>query len=329
MAILFAAGEQEAFSAGTIAGTDTGVPADSNFQTNSLRLQGGQTLTHNLSSAQTELWIHFRYAFETDTTLADDEILTIEDSATGDIFARLGSINSDLRMQYFNGATFTTISTSGNLAANTTYTIDIRILLSDTVGVIEWFIDGVSQGIFNGDTIQTATATTIDRLVWRTYLHTGGSTQEVNYSEWIVTNSEATTGWRVATLLPTADGNDTAWTGTFADIDDVGTNDDANFITTDTNNNVQNHVMSDLRATAQNFDIMAVIVNHRSRRGATGIQQVQAHVRVNVTNYFGATINPGTAFVPLQEIWANSPDTASAWTVSEVNALQAGVRGIT
>jgi len=329
MAILFAAGEQEAFTAGTIAGTDTGNPTDANFQTNSLRLQAGQTLTHNLASSQTELWIHCRYAFETDTAVGDDAIITIEDSGTGDVFAQLDSLDSDLRMQYFSGAGFTTISTSGGLSNDTNYTIDIHILLHDTTGLIEWFLDGVLQGTFVGDTIQTATATTIDQVIWRTYVHSGGSTQEVNYTEFLITNSEATTGWRVATLRPTADGNDTSWTGDFNDIDDVGTNDDANFITTDTTTNVENFVMGDLSATAQNFDIMAVIVNHRTRRGATGIQQVEAHVRVNGTNYFGTTIDPGTAFVPLQEIWNNSPDTASAWTASEVNAIQAGVRGIT
>lgn len=67
-----------------------------------------------------------------------------------------------------------------------------------------------------------------------------------------------------------------------------------------------------------------VYFNFRSNTAAYTAKG-KAAVRVAGTNYFGTEQNPSTSWTTYSEEWTVSPATSSAWTIAEVNALEAGV----
>jgi hypothetical protein len=206
--------------------------------------------------------------------------------------------------------------------------ISIHCVLHASTGTFDVWIGEQLIMSFSGDTVGNSGSTTIDTL----HLDApGGSSSSTSVRVWASEIIVATTDprtLRVVSLPPTADGNDTAWTGTFADIDEIEIS-DSDIIDSDTADQVENFVTTNMPAALADYDPRELRVVARAQRGASGPQNMQCHVRSNVTNYFSGTKSLNLSFDPIIHPFTVDPDTTNPWTNAGIDACQIGVKSIT
>lgn len=339
MSILFAASELDAFglsSTTNITGVTTSGEFDSEFARGAMKVDNSGLATINFTG-QTEGWLRLT-AFVTTPNGATGAIFELQDSSGVQTLVQLDSDGAGgMNLEYWNGATLAEISPafimgganssagSGSQAGlnwgpqNSLVVINVHWNIADAGGLYEIYLGDILVASFTGDTLHGG-FTQIDRLVLGNGLAAG---RPWTYSEIIVAD-EDTRDMRVATNHATADGNDTAWTNGFANIDEVALN-DVDLVSSGTAAQVQNYVSQNL-PTNDMDQVPAVIVCARAQDDTVSPDKVDMHVRVNATNYFGATQTLTASFDGYFEAWNTSPDTASAWTRAEVDALEFGQR---
>jgi hypothetical protein len=72
--------------------------------------------------------------------------------------------------------------------------------------------------------------------------------------------------------------------------------------------------------------VLAVQTNLYAAKSDAGTRTVCAVVRTGGTDYDGANVSPGTTFGYFPEVRPVNPATSAAWTIAEVNALEAGMK---
>jgi hypothetical protein len=281
-------------------------------------------------SPVSELWVNWRHTFAdlTNTTVISlISFFNTSFSTTQALFRLLknGAAQTDgiVRGQYWDGSAWVNIG--GGPFTNSVNTEEtLHIKMDEASGIFRRYRNTVLDGELLGDTIRTA-AITIDRIEFASSSGTGAQT----FSEIIIATTDIR-GRRLQRLEPTADGANTAWTGTFADVDETGVG-DSDYISSNTANQVETFVVADIAVSlAAAHAVEGVVISVRARKGEAGPQNLQAVLRTNSTDFVSSnypTLN--TVFQGgLQKIWETNPDTAAAWTQSEVNAIEVGVKSI-
>ena len=140
-------------------------------------------------------------------------------------------------------------------------------------------------------------------------------------SEVIVTDNVPTLGWRLATLLPDAQGTYNAWDGAIANLTTFG---DGQSISTDTNNLKESWTLSPYLGPVTDSGVYAVvnkIIANISNAGPSQITPFIRHAGVDVE---------GTPFVPVpggySEILYTNPQTGLPWDTADFAALEIGVK---
>lgn len=146
-----------------------------------------------------------------------------------------------------------------------------------------------------------------------------------HYSQVIVA-TEPTLGWKLKTLAPTADGDLTEFTGTYADVDEVTlSNDDR--LTTDVS------AQSSFTAASWNvpagFDIAAIAVSSFASSDLTE-SKLSNFLRLNGQNFPSMAVDLTPGWLVYSDVWEQNPETVAAWRPTDINgtALQFGV-GVT
>lgn len=194
---------------------------------------------------------------------------------------------------------------------------------------LTWYLDALPVSTV------TVTVAYINGKKAKTFCWGGTGHDNSSYFIWqseMLVTSEDCRGWRVATLGPNSLGTKDEWNGNYADIDEAGVYDDADYIFTDTVNKVELFGVSNLSVSAQNMDVVAVTLSTRARRGLTGPQNIKGVIRTNGTEVETAA-NLGAVppiFNPLrQAIWENNPVTGVPFTVAEVQNVELGYKSLT
>lgn len=336
MAVLFAASEAESFTVvnpTNLTASTSGTDIDTNFARAGMKLKGNATLRHDLASPVTELWCHFRFRLEAAGSSSDDNLVEFIDTGTGQTVVQIDGDNGTFNLEYWNGSSFTSITPSFVIDTSQ-HEIDFHAKIADVGGVFEWFLDGVLVARFSGDTLLSG-FTQIDRIeIKNPNAVNNSSVEECIVSEVIITDSGTgdTRNMRLATHDPTGNGTNTAWTNAVTEVDEAGVNDDTDFITSGTATQKETYAARDLTATADNFQIVAVVLGVRGRNdGGGGPQNIAPVIRSGGTDFVGSNLSGiTTAFAPLsQHILAADPNTTAAWTPSAVNAMEIGVQSAT
>lgn len=276
----------------------------------------------------TELWLHFEMGIELTNSGWDSPFVRLVDSVSGNTVLQIDGDNGNMNMEYWNGASFTSMTPAFNLPNTTVRTVDIHCKIHDTLGRFALYFDNVLFLEFTGDTNLFASAQ-VDGIELAGGHNSSTATHEINYSEIIVAD-EPTLGWRCATIVPDADGTTSAqWTGSFADIDEI-TNSDSDLLTSGSANDLETMRTTNLSTPAAALSyFIALVTVARAQRGASGPTQFQFALNSNVTDYFSASIALASGvFSEHSEIWATDPDTAAAWTAANIDAVELGVKSI-
>ncbi len=132
---------------------------------------------------------------------------------------------------------------------------------------------------------------------------------------------------RAVALFPTGAGASTDFTpsagSNWQNVDEASQDGDTTYNTATTPGDHDTYQMGNLGITG---DIIAVQTNMIVRSDAAGAETVAPMLRVNGTDYQGATVGVSTSYVDKREVFEVSPDTGVDWTVSEVDGTEPGMK---
>jgi len=221
-------------------------------------------------------------------------------------------------------ATGTTI-----LSANTWYYIEVKFTIHNTAGVVELRLNGAGEIASTGslDTQVTANA------YWNHFAFPIFTSSGVYDDVYVI---DPTTGAnttflgpvRAVALYPAAAGNYAQWTsnggtnmGTVSETYEDGDN---TFNQSATANQLDSFVMDDLPASAGSVFALKPIVVARQDAGAA--RTVAPLFRIAGADYAGTGKPLSTSYQAVTQIYDQSPASSSAWTIAEVNGLEAGYK---
>jgi hypothetical protein len=213
--------------------------------------------------------------------------------------------------------------------------VEIRARPTDVTGQVEIRINGTT--VINETSIDWASGQSQD--VARVDFFGGGtSNQEYFFDDIIIydsTGSDGFTTWlgprRIYTLSPngaglTTNGTPVGVANNWDAVNDTGAYDSGTYVNIGTTTNLDLYTYENLPEAVTDID--AVLVSTVARTDGATPRQIRALARENVTTGNGTTrnVNFGTdADYHLQvENFNTNPDTALAWTDTEVNAAQFG-----
>lgn len=327
MAILFAGNEPESFS---YSGTVVFATTAGKFQSANQRGAHVTDVSSLLKSEKfvpptDEIWLRV-YMVSIASNTESNVVIDFLNGAGSSVFSIWRS-GTNLLAYYYNGVNSS--NSLGSAAAApvifTGYT-DIRISgMGTNAGVYEMYRDG---SLVTSGTADFTHVTGIAQVAFGRGVGAGSQASRIHWSEIIVAD-KSTIGHVLHTIPATSDGANTAWTGTYADIDEAAIN-DADFISGAADGDIE--TFKGAGRTLTGFEVKAVIVAARALRDVTGPQNLKGVVRVGGANYDSAgTVTPSVAFVGYSFMWTVDPSTGVKWSPSVAGGvnLEFGVKALT
>lgn len=137
---------------------------------------------------------------------------------------------------------------------------------------------------------------------------------------------------KVEVIAPNAAGNysqflNTAGTSTnnYTYVDDTTTDDDTTYVQSDVNGNRDSYAFSNLSA-ATPGTIYGIQIISYARKSDAGSKQIAAFIRMGGTNYDQTAVSLPDTYSSITNVLDLNPDGSVAWTVTTINALEAGVK---
>lgn len=231
----------------------------------------------------------------------------------------------------------TVLATSTNtISLNVWHYLEFQVIISTTVGRYELRVDGTStnwipQSAANKNTQSTGNAyATGIALCLATA--TGFQAQYDDCYALDSTGSVNTTflgDCRVATLRPQAAGNYAQWTSNgganFGNVNDDPYYDaDTTFNQSATANQIDSFVFDDIPAASGSvFGIQHAIW---AKKDAGAARTFAAFQRSGTNDHVGTTQNAATSYAMYLDLKETDPDTSAAWTITNLNAAEFGVK---
>tara|TARA_R110000772_G_scaffold22123_3_gene60102 strand:+ start:1845 stop:2885 length:1041 start_codon:yes stop_codon:yes gene_type:complete len=200
---------------------------------------------------------------------------------------------------------------------------EARVFHGTSTGTIEIWVDGIKIADFTG-------LDTIDSNNSGNWTFAGAPNNANCYIDDIVmahnnVGPEPQRGiHRIQTLYPNGDSANTAWTGTFADVDDPqgGSDEDTTFAATAVLNAKQDYTLTDLVDSPAT--IHGVNVYMESRKTDAGLAAVTPYINSNATEAAGVEVGSAEAYGVTHDVFVLNPDGAVAWNTAAVDALIVG-----
>ncbi len=322
MTILFVGSEQESFSSvGTVAFETAGTHHDTSMTNGALRVGNVDTLTATFAS-NSEVWIHWKGYMRVANANAGTSV-TVSGGGTDLVRIHTYSDASEGHdLEYWNGSAWISIQIDA-LSIATLIDVDLHCNFAVSGGNFTLYQNEQVVATFTGNT--TVGGLNADTLVLS---GTAAGSIDCYYSQ-VIISTDPTLGWQAETLIATADGAATDWTGTFADIDEEGLNDDGTLVLGSANTDEQLFILENPTLPSR-YTINSLVFSGRSSRGSSGPQNMQFLTRSGTTNYPSANVSGlNLTLSPYQLIQITDPDTGLAWDTTSVSNVQAGQKAIT
>jgi hypothetical protein len=242
--------------------------------------------------------------------------------------------NASGLLQVVRAPSSTVLATGTTVVSDGWHHLQFRGTIADSGGIAQVRLDGATTNEidFTGDTRNAGTSTNIDAVWW-------SSGSGYFLTDIVIFNSAGTVNnsWmgdcRVQTLLPTGNGNTSQGVGSDADsVNNYQLVDEVPFSSTDyvgvtTDGQGDTYSLSDL-ATGTN-SVKGIQTSLNVAKSDAGTKSVKRRVRSGGTTYTGPSVALGTTYNTVIEVLELDPATSAAWTVSSVNALEAGFEAAT
>lgn len=272
--------------------------------------------------SETEFWTHWNHGY---TTIFSSSMRGVKfyEAGTAKIAILFNQSGNVMSVQLWNGSSWVTTLTSatGLFAASTRYVMDVFIKLGNP-GRISVYRNGVP--IMSDATLDLSAYSAIDKVRFQASGTT--SNNDLYWSEVIVADWN-TIGSKVVTRIPDANGNYTAWTGAYTDIDEISGGSDV--ISSNNVGDRESWSLSAFPALVGGESIESVKMSVNGLRDAAGPQAINMFNRQGGTDYDGSDQTLTTSNAGYSQVWDLNPATAAAWTVAELDASEWGVRART
>lgn len=233
----------------------------------------------------------------------------------------------------YRGTSSGTLLASGasGMAANVWECVELYGLIDDTVGAYEVRVNGVT--IFSGSGVDTRNGGTSANV--SAFRISGAENNFIHVDDVYCVTGDGTgaSGFQgeitVEGIVPNGNGNYSQLVGQDGDSTNNYLNvDERPFSTTDYNGsptagNKDTYAYSNLVATTGN--ILGSMIHYGAFKNAAGFIKGRRVIRLSAADYAGADTPALSGTLRyFTETLENSPATAAAWTISEVNGLEAG-----
>ncbi len=279
--------------------------------------------TPDIGSVLTTAWIHFQIEIGAAPAFSGYRTLFVwkDNAGTERIRIQHDPTNYNTILQHYNGS-WNTIGAAFTINMQSYQVFDLLVTCNSASGSVRLFTSGTER---IGTTVNTTAIAQLNKARFSGWSWASPVSARTSVSE-VVIADEATVGMRVMTYYVTGTGNDFAWTGTYADVDEIPFA-DADFINSTVAGDVELFTGTPVSSIAS-LNIRAVCVTARARRGASGPQNIQLALRTGGTNYFSGTQALDVGYKGHVAVWETNPFTAAAWTAADAAAIEFGVKSI-
>ena len=228
-----------------------------------------------------------------------------------------------LDFQMWNGSSWTTLVSSVTEAQTALTKFDFEIVKDASAGAARIYLgESLDAEATSIDTTLVAW-TSIDQVEWYLPSTSGGDSWVVSA---LIIADETTIGMKFIQESITADGTNTDFAGAYTDIDETGL-DTGDSITSQSTGDISTFTGSLDNVIDSGHDILASVLSiNYTAAGAD--KEIGAAYYVSATDYVGNSevVSEGSGVVNL--IQATNPNTASAWSASEIEGAEFGVKNV-
>lgn len=261
-------------------------------------------------------------------------------TGTRNLFSYFEGGTEHLRVTYNGDGTFS-VSRAGTalagpsaaviLSAGAWYTIEFSGTIHDTTGAFELKVNGTTILSASGvDTRNGGTSGTIN-----TIQIVAGTASNDDWDDMWSANAagEFYGDLRVCEAVPNSDGGASQWTpstGTahYACVDDATPGGDTDYVSDSTVGHRDTYGFPSLPV-GSGGTVVGVSVRMWARKDDAGTRTIDGVARISGTNYDnGSALALGAAYAPSEARWLTNPATGTAWTVSQVNGAELGVKEV-
>jgi hypothetical protein len=277
----------------------------------------------DFSAASADFWLH-DVIWTASLAATSGEFVRVYSGGTQRIAVKVNSTSGDLVVQKWNGSAWVTLLTTatGVIVGNTRFVLDLHVVLGNP-GKIALYINGAVVAADATLDVSFSGVTGFDKV----RLSNARTSSSNTYHSEVIVADWNTIGSKIVSKAPDANGNYTAWTGVYTDIDDISGGSDV--LASGSANQRESFSMADFPALSGSEVIAAVGMGISALRDAGGPQNVNMFTRIASTDYDGADRTLNAATTNRQVLWQVSPATSAAWTVAEINGAEFGVRSRT
>lgn len=297
-----------------------------------------QTISVDIGSSVAEAWVHCAwYSASLNSGSGTGALFTWRSAANANAdqmrllsTAQAGNIHRVKFQKSTNGgaAWSDIVSTPAtfDLPSAALKRLDLHVKCHATTGIVELYVDEVLALSFTGST--TTQNNVFDRVLFHGFGISSGDHEYV--SEIIIANS-STISHRLFTMFPNASGAQSDFGGTFAEIDDIATVDNTNFINSDTTGHISLFALNDIGAGFNRYTVVATLLQAAVAISAdAAITDLQMAYRHSTTNFFTSSTGytHDSALRVFRDLRTTNPVTTLGWSFTDVNALQIGVKAV-
>ncbi|MDQ3565725.1 MAG: hypothetical protein M3436_16975 [Pseudomonadota bacterium] len=225
-------------------------------------------------------------------------------------------------------------TTTYALSVGSTYYIEFKVVIHDTTGTAEVKVDGSSKlALTSVDTKNTANATANQVRIgpggaatgfWDyddVYICDGAGSVNNNFLGDCRVDAYAPNGNGNSSQLVGSDGNST---DNYLLVDESAPNDDTDYVESATAGNKDTYTVADMSHTPSSIFGVQILAN--AKKDDAGARSVATVTRSGVTDFDGATQALSTSYVYYSDIRETDPNTSAAWTKTNFNAAEFGVK---
>lgn len=294
----------------------------------------------NLPRSPSTIWVTWRSSCDGATSSATcNSIIQLQENG-GPSHVVFGYTNNYELCAYNNNKTVR-YGTGPVLTQGSWHQFVAKVFISDTVGTIEVRMDGIATPILNLTGLDTKNGgsgvisrITIGETFGVTQGPAGTTFRIMDLAVWD-NDGNSPSDWvgdvRVDDYTPSGAGSSTQWTplsGTnYSNVDEAAADYDTTYVYTTTNGYIDLYPTADITHNPPN--IYSVSANVVAKKVDAGTAQLKTKLVSGATTSTGTaeTLTMGTYLRYYTHYGAN-PDTATAWTVATVNAVEVGFESV-
>lgn len=314
-------------SESTSTGYDSLYTNKSIFLENSAKVRSARFINPDTgaSTSLTSGWAHWEGQYSIGTNGGSGGLMHLVNSSGTQVIRLFTTQTGVLRLDYWNGSSFVTGSGTYSSAEGSRLRFDLEFVCGVS-GTLNLYVNESFEPVLTVSGMHAA----VDDVAFIDFADFNNIVSATHYVSQVLVSEEPTIGAKVGSLIPNANGANTAWTGDYTNVAKTGYS-DVSFLESTVAGDKETFGATDRALPVFSYVISGVWVNARGKNGIASPTGVESLVRVAGTDY-GAGYNFGSwtdaSFGPGVSCFSLNPATAAVWDIADVNAAEVGFESI-